>query len=649
MGATVKRTLFRGGLPLLLVLVAACSDSTGPSRPLAVEPGTPVVAIGDTTRIRVTGGASDSDKIQWKSEDPSIATINGSGLVTGVRKGTVSITARSGDAGSTVQVHVVASQYNVQTEHFCDHPDYRNGRVVGVGDHLIIVADTDNPTGGFTDKEYQELAESFDELIYPTVTEHFGEPADIDDNDRVVAFFTRAVNELTPAGSDGYVGGFFYARDLFPKKGSTTMQGCAGSNEAEIFYLIVPDPTGAVNNNRRPKDVVAEIALGTMAHELQHLINSSRRLFVNNADDSAEDLWLNEGLSHIAEELVFYRAAGLGPRQNIGVNQLRSSERLVNAFNLYQSSNFGRLSRFLSATESHAAYGDSASLGNRGAAWLFLRYLADRTGIPERDLWFKLVNSSTSGFTNVQQVIGEDLSPLYRDWSVASYLDDLVTTREPGHQHASWNYRSIMAAVNGSVIEPRQLSPVRQEQLVLQAGGAAYLEFEALPLQRARIQVASGTQTSSPGECSPETPGVALAVGEVYTSARGDLQAICVDGGTSGGEYVLIVTNVARTKTSLPITVTGSGIMAPTATPALVAARSLDLRPTDRTRLASRRRTDHPEGLRRDLAVEHRIRYQEIAEMSARLGSGRRSSARALFQMLPGQPSDLYISVARTR
>ena len=44
-----------------------------------------------------------------------------------------------------------------------------------------------------------------------------GVPADIDGGGRVIAFFTRAVNELTQAGSSGVISGFFYGRDLFPK------------------------------------------------------------------------------------------------------------------------------------------------------------------------------------------------------------------------------------------------------------------------------------------------------------------------------------------------------------------------------------------------------------------------------------------------
>ena len=40
-----------------------------------------------------------------------------------------------------------------------------------------------------------------------------------------------------------------------------------------MFYLLVPDPDGTVNNNKRTKDEVTTLNLGTIAHEFQHLIN----------------------------------------------------------------------------------------------------------------------------------------------------------------------------------------------------------------------------------------------------------------------------------------------------------------------------------------------------------------------------------------
>jgi len=83
---------------------------------------------------------------------------------------------------------------NVNSNEPCANPDYRIGRVVAKGTHAVVVADTANPSGGLTDAEYRRVAEQFDELVHPVVTQAFGEPADVDRNGRVVVFYTRAVN-----------------------------------------------------------------------------------------------------------------------------------------------------------------------------------------------------------------------------------------------------------------------------------------------------------------------------------------------------------------------------------------------------------------------------------------------------------------------
>src|SRR5205823_6243099 len=147
--------------------------------------------------------------------------------------------------------------------------------------------------------------------------------------------FTKEVNKLTPRGISGFIGGFFFERDLFPIADTPTLQGCAGSNVAEMFYVMVPDPTG-VFADKRSKDDVLSNTIGTLAHEYQHLINAGRRLYVNNAD-AFESVWLNEGLSHIAEELLYYRVVGRAPRQNIGITQIAIDTTSINNFNEFQS------------------------------------------------------------------------------------------------------------------------------------------------------------------------------------------------------------------------------------------------------------------------------------------------------------------------
>jgi hypothetical protein len=131
---------------------------------------------------------------------------------------------------------------NTNSSAACSNPSVRTGRVVGITDRAILVADTANPANGFTTADYLEFGATFDTLVYPVDTANFGAPTDVDKNQHVVLFFTRAVNELTPPGAGYYVGGFFFTRDLFPVQQTTALDGCATSNFAEMFYLLAPDP-----------------------------------------------------------------------------------------------------------------------------------------------------------------------------------------------------------------------------------------------------------------------------------------------------------------------------------------------------------------------------------------------------------------------
>jgi hypothetical protein len=356
-------------------------------------------------------------------------------------------------------------------------PDSRTGRVVSIGQHVIIVADTSNPAGGFTTAQYDSIRLEFDSLVYPVDTANFGGPTDLDGNERVVAFYTRAVNELSPPASSVIVLGYFAARDLF----SSAPESCPRSNEGEMFYMLVPDPTGAVNSNVRTVSQVRGLTVGTMGHELQHLINASRRVYVTQAD--FEEVWMNEGLSHIAEELMFYRTSvGLAPRGNIPVTQLTTgpnASRRVAAFNTYANPNFGRFRSWLQRPDTAGAFKSNDVLAVRGATWAFLRYAADRRNGSDAALWFDLVNSDAVGQANLQGVLGVNPQEWLRDFTSAMYADDAVAGIGAAQQVTSWNFRSIYIALNGSYqLVPRPLTNgVGLTLSYSRGGGTAYARF----------------------------------------------------------------------------------------------------------------------------------------------------------------------------
>jgi hypothetical protein len=349
--------------------------------------------------------------------------------------------------------------------------DDRIGRVVSVGQHLIVVADTMNPSGGFTTAQYDSIALEFDSIAHPVVVDNFGAPTDLDGNGRVVAFYTRAVNELSPPGSAAVVAGFFSARDLF----SAAPQSCPRSNEGEMFYMLVPDPTGVVNGNTRTVTSVRGGTVGTLGHEFQHLVNAARRVYVHEAS-SFEEVWLNEGLSHITEELMFYRTApGLAPRQNILLGTLTSgpfaSDRVA-AFNRYANQNFGRMRSFLQRPDTAGPVKSNDVLATRGAVWAFLRYSADRRNGDDATLWYSLANTTAAGKTNLQNVLGVDPDLWVRDFAAAMYADDAVPGIGPQHQITSWNFRSVYSGLGGFPLLARPLSNGVPLTLTYSAGGS---------------------------------------------------------------------------------------------------------------------------------------------------------------------------------
>lgn len=359
----------------------------------------------------------------------------------------------------------------------CTNPNNRSGHVVAVSTRAIVVADDANPTGGFTNAEYASIAATFDTLVDPLDRNAFGDPTDIDGNGRVVLFYTRTVNELTPANSEGVVEGFFNPRDLFPTTATADLQGCAGSNYSEMFYLLVPDPSGTINSNVRTKANVTQSSIAVVAHEYQHLINAARRLYVNNADDF-EEVWLNEGLSHVAEELLFYRTANLQPRTNLDATAITASQARVDAFNQHQSGNFGRYIEFLKKPEVSSPYADNDSLANRGAVWSFLRYAADRKSTSDGTIWKDLVNSQAVGMQNLQGVFGTDVMSWIRDWSISVYADDKAPTTSQ-FQQPSWNFRSILPRLGISIypLKVRPLTNATTLTVNLTGGGSMYSTF----------------------------------------------------------------------------------------------------------------------------------------------------------------------------
>src|SRR5262249_33577237 len=263
---------------------------------------------------------------------------------------------------------------------------------------------------------------------------------------------------------------------------------------------LVPDTAGVVNGNKRSKSLVLTLTNGTVAHEYQHLINASRRMYVNGVGTAFEERWLDEGLAHSAEELNFFASAQRSPRTNIDATAF-NDPLFTSAYSVFQINNFRRYATYLTTPETQAPIGVDASdddLATRGAIWSFLRYTADRLPVgADSAFWFNLVNSRTSGLANLTNVLGTQPGPLIHDWATSVFLDDDAPNVAPRYLQPSWNSRSILSGGGTSTPFPlltRTLSDNAQVSLNIVGYGVSFLRFSVPSGQDALLTVTSNGQ-----------------------------------------------------------------------------------------------------------------------------------------------------------
>ncbi|MCP4548307.1 MAG: hypothetical protein GY835_17740 [bacterium] len=245
------------------------------------------------------------------------------------------------------------------------------------------------------------LGDQFNNSDYNVVTDAFGEVTDIDGSGTVIILLSPLINSMANylTESGGYVGGFFNLIDL-------DLFGIyEPSNSGEIFYALVPDPTGQYSQFHHTVTGTMDALRSILAHEFQHMVNAGQRHhedYGNQPHTNTESLWLNEGLSHLAEDLCGYHD------QNVA------------RVGLYlHSGNTAQTVMVMDETVGlEPAVGNS--LSQRGGAFLLCRYLEDRWP----DITNRLSGSSYRGMANVANASGEDFDEVYKQWMAAIYLDD---------------------------------------------------------------------------------------------------------------------------------------------------------------------------------------------------------------------------------
>lgn len=289
-------------------------------------------------------------------------------------------------------------------------------RLSYVGNNVLLYVDTLSPANGFSAAQLTAFGQLFDQVLYPIDTNAFGAPSDIDQNGRLIMLLSPAVNALTPASScrsDGFIAGFFTGYDLAATDTS--------SNRGEIFYSIAPDP-GATVSCAHSEAELLRTTPAIFLHELQHLINFSQHVVVRHAA-AAEDGWLDEGLSLVAEELGsrYYEQKFPPPTGRTSPSQL------------FPDSSQGFIAGVLGDSYRYLLRPDTASLtlhsddengfAWRGGDWLLLRWLGDQKG--EDGFFHRLEQTTRTGIANIEAAAGESFPALFGDFGLALYTDSL--------------------------------------------------------------------------------------------------------------------------------------------------------------------------------------------------------------------------------
>lgn len=342
------------------------------------------------------------------------------------------------------------------------------------GTRVLLYVDT-LASAAFTDAELSGLGTLYDQRLVPAVNSTFGNGSDIDGNQRVIFLLTPTVNAIVSASqcsTSGFVRGFFYNHDL--SSTATT------SNQGEIFYAYVPDDTGRWSCAHSKSEVMANLP-PTFMHELQHMVSFGEHAIKRNG--TAEEVWLNEGLSHMAEEIgsLTYETRFPAPSGRTNPSSIfpDSASPFINPNVLY-SYRYLFSSAIYSVTS--CAPGTFCSLAERGGTWLFLRWIADQQGSA---VFRRLVETNLTGRANLEAVAGAPIAALLGDFALSVSADSVIgVTRTAAPATLRFSSRNL-----------RQLYKSLFDAFGIQGGVGRPFPIEPLPL----VSGTNVTGTMRPG------------------------------------------------------------------------------------------------------------------------------------------------------
>ena len=280
----------------------------------------------------------------------------------------------------------------IGTERTFFAPDFRSMQqytvsavLRGIGSFCYIFVEEAEWNTRVTARTVQAMIRAFDAAtpanpqqgIYPTLTQLFGAPPDIDGNGRVILLL---LNIQDAHGAGRYTAGFFNPADQ--QRGLLRNPGFRGfpirSNEAEMLYI-----------DTQPLNPNSERAHNVIAHEFQHLLNWRH--------DAREVSWVDEGCAVYASFLCGYSV-----REHVEAFEKMPSISLVTW-----------------------PEGDANSLPHYGAAFLWMLYLHEQYG--GIGTLVEIVQNRGTSLTGISDALASrgitrTMPDLFIEWKLANYL-----------------------------------------------------------------------------------------------------------------------------------------------------------------------------------------------------------------------------------
>ena len=338
---------------------------------------------------------------------------------------------------------------NLDAQNFCTANIPIGARTVWAGQHAVIVEDTTSvlngtPTlKGQLDSLYAIVGQEFDTVMWPILTQDFGNPLAMDQQlsrtGKLVMLFSPRINAL----AGGTVAGFVVSCDFYP------VSSAPSSNVGEYFYAVSPTSLASGYTSGTRESWMRSIR-ATIIHEAKHITAFGERL---SRDASFEELWLEEGLARHAEEQYARGIYGVAWKANTGyqasvycdVRPSNTSAPQCAGRPVLMLRHFDALYGYLQNPSPYTPLGriSAGDASFYGTSWSVVRWMIDHYATSEATFLSQLIQSSQSGIANLEARAGRPWEEMLGEWALTLYTDDYpgVTFTNPRLRFPTWNLR----------------------------------------------------------------------------------------------------------------------------------------------------------------------------------------------------------------